>query len=109
MKFCHILLVATLVTIPFVQSSSGQDWTNFRGPGGQGISSETNLPAKWSDDENLAWKIRLPGAGSSSPIALGDKLFVTCYSGHGIEGVQGSLDDLKLHLVCVNSKDGNIE
>jgi outer membrane protein assembly factor BamB len=109
MKFCHILLIAALFTIPFVQSSSAQDWTNFRGPGGQGYSSETNLPTTWSDDENLAWKISLPGAGSSSPIALGDKLYVTCYSGYGIKSGEGSLDDLKLHLVCVNSKNGKLE
>ncbi len=109
MKFSHIVLIATFFAIPFVQSSSAEDWTNFRGPGGQGYSSETNLPATWSDDENLTWKTKLPGAGSSSPIALGDKLYVTCYSGYGIERGQGSLDDLKLHLVCVNSQDGKIE
>ena len=109
MNFSHILLIATFFTIPFVQSSSADDWKNFRGPGGQGYSSETNLPAKWSDNENLTWKISLPGAGSSSPIALGDKLYVTCYSGYGIQPGEGRLDDLKLHLVCVNSKDGNIE
>ncbi|MFT5303779.1 MAG: hypothetical protein ACI814_004599, partial [Mariniblastus sp.] len=72
MKFSNILLIATFVAIPFVQSSNADDWKNFRGPGGQGYSSETNLPSQWSDDENLTWKIQLPGAGSSSPIALGD-------------------------------------
>jgi outer membrane protein assembly factor BamB len=109
MKFSHVLLIATFFTIAIVQSSTAEDWQNFRGPGGQGYSSETNLPATWSDDENLTWKIKLPGAGSSSPIALGDKLYVTCYSGYGIKPGEGSLDDLKLHLVCVNSKDGKIE
>ena len=110
MKFSRTTLMLTLIfAFPIVASSSAEDWTNFRGPGGQGLSSETNLPTTWSDDENLTWKTELPGAGSSSPISLGDKLYVTCYSGYGIEGVDGSLDDLKLHLVCVNSKDGNIE
>lgn len=109
MKFSRILLVSTLISIHFVQSSDAQDWKNFRGPGGQGISSETHLPSTWGDDENLEWKTQMPGAGSSSPIALGDKLYVTCYSGYGIESGQGSLDDLKLHLVCVNSHDGKIE
>lgn len=109
MKFSHILLIAAFFAVPFVQSSSAEDWKNFRGPGGQGLSTETDLPAEWSDNENLKWKIQLPGAGSSSPISLGDKLYLTCYSGYGIEGAEGSLDDLKLHLVCVNSKDGNID
>jgi outer membrane protein assembly factor BamB len=109
MKFCRILLIAAFFGQHFVPSSDADDWKNFRGPGGQGYSRETNLPRQWSDEENLAWKARLPGAGSSSPIALGDKLYVTCYSGYGIEAGVGSLDDLKLHLVCVNSKYGTIE
>ncbi len=109
MKFFNVLLVVTFLSIPVVQSSSADDWKNFRGPGGQGFSTETNLPSRWSDEENLTWKTRLPGAGSSSPIALGEKLYVTCYSGYGIESGEGNLDDLKLHLVCINSKDGSIE
>ena len=109
MKFSRIFLLASILTFSLVQLSIAEDWKNFRGPGGQGFSGETNLPVKWSDDENLTWKMKLPGAGSSSPISLGDKLYVTCYSGYGIEDDQGSLDDLKLHLVCVDSKNGNIE
>ena len=109
MKFSHVIVIATLLTLPLSQSANAQDWKNFRGPGGQGYSSETNLPAQWSDNENLTWKTELPGAGSSSPISLGDKIYVTCYSGYGINPGEGSLDDLKLHLVCVNSGDGNIE
>ncbi len=109
MRFSNIFLIAALFAFHFVPSLSAQDWKNFRGPGGQGYSKETNLPAKWSDDENLTWKTKLPGAGSSSPIALGDKIYVTCYSGYGIKRGEGSLEDLKLHLVCVNSKDGKIE
>ena len=109
MKLSRILLIATFLAIPFVLSSDAQDWKNFRGPGGQGFSSETNLPATWSDDQNVTWKTKLPGAGSSSPITLGDKLYVTCYSGYGIQRGEGSLDDLKLHLVCVNRNDGSID
>ncbi len=109
MKFSSILVLGTLLVISFHQTTNGEDWKNFRGPGGQGLSSETNLPTKWNDEDNLNWKTQLPGAGSSSPIALGDKLYVTCYSGYGIQGSEGSLDDLKLHLVCVNSKDGKVE
>ncbi len=109
MKFFRVLLIATLLAIPCVRSSSADDWKSFRGPGGQGYSSETNLPAEWSDDQNLTWKLKLPGAGSSSPISLGEKLYVTCYSGYGIGDSGGSLEDLKLHLVCVNRENGSIE
>ncbi len=86
-----------------------QDWTNFRGPGGQGFSRATDLATEWDDEKNLSWKTKLPGAGSSSPITLGDKLYITCYSGYGVERGKGDLDDLRLHLVCVNRKNGEIE
>ena len=109
MKSCHIVLFAAVIAVSFLPLAGAQDWKNFRGPGGQGFSSEKNLPTKWSDDENIAWKTKLPGAGSSSPIALEDKIYVTCYSGYGVKRGEGSLEDLKLHLVCVNSKDGKIE
>ena len=99
-----VLLIATMVTA----RSTVAEWSQFRGPGGQGVTDEKNLPLTWSDSENLAWKTELPGGGASSPIALGDHLFVTCYSGYGTSrGNRGKMEDLKLHVVCL-TKDGNI-
>ena len=84
------------------------DWTQFRGPGGLGVSDETELPLKWSETENLAWRAELPGYGSSSPITLGDRVYLTCYSGYGTGGDSQSMEDLRLHVVCVNRSDGSI-
>jgi outer membrane protein assembly factor BamB len=53
-----------------------QDWPGWRGDG-QGISSEKNLPLKWSEDEGVKWKTPIPGAGHSSPIVWGKRIFVT--------------------------------
>ncbi len=100
-----------LASLLLLLGSLGQaaDWPQFRGPGGQGVSTETNLPLTWDDSENLAWKTELPGPGSSSPIALGDRLYVTCYSGYGVErGGEGNMEDLLLHVVCVGKGDGKI-
>jgi len=83
------------------------DWTRFRGVNGTGVSDSTTLPTTWSDTENIAWKVELPGAGSSSPIVTGDRIFVTCYSGYGI-GRDGSADQLVRHLICVDGKQGKI-
>lgn len=82
------------------------DWPQFRGPGGQGISTGKDLPITWSETENMAWSVKLPGAGASSPIILGDRLYVTCYSGYGVERGAGNMDDLKLHVVCMNKVTG---
>ena len=53
------------------------DWTEFRGPTGQGHAAETNLPIKWSTTENVAWKTPIPGLGWSSPIILGGRIYLT--------------------------------
>ena len=59
------------------------DWPQFRGPGGRGISGDKGVPLTWSKSDNVAWKAELPGPGTSSPIVIGSRLFVTCFTGYG--------------------------
>ncbi|MDX1961674.1 MAG: PQQ-binding-like beta-propeller repeat protein [Pirellulales bacterium] len=103
---CQALLFSQSLFFCEVTALSAEDWARFRGPNGSGISNET-VPTTWSDTENLKWKTPLPGYGSSSPIIVGDKVFVTCYSGYGTEG-GGNQENLRRHLVCVNRVDGKI-
>ena len=56
---------------------AADNWPQWRGPDGQGISSEKDLPTSWTPDKNIAWKTALPGSGHSSPIVWGDWIFVT--------------------------------
>lgn len=88
--------------------ASGEDWTRFRGPNGSGVApADASVPTEWSDTKNLAWKLDLPGPGSSSPIIIGNKVFLTCFSGYGVDGNNpGNLSDLKRHLVCVDATNG---
>ncbi len=72
MRSC--IAAAYLFVLPAV--SFGQEWPQFRGPGSTGLA-EKSLPVEWSGSTNLAWKIRSPGAGLSSPIVWGDKIFLT--------------------------------
>lgn len=98
-----------LVHGPLADSSHGADWTQFRGPKGIGISDETGLPQEWSDKKNIAWKAELPGHGSSSPIVLGDRVFVTCYSGYGLsEDQPGDIQQLTRSLLCLSRQDGKL-
>jgi len=89
-------------------SALADDWPQFRGPGSLGVSQTKNLPVTWSDTENLIWKTAMPGSGSSSPIALGGKLYVTCYSGYGLDQGQGKMEDLAFHAVCIDGRSGEI-
>lgn len=103
---CRWSLLVLAVSLPLL---GGADWTRFRGPGGSGIAEDTGVPTEWSSDKNIAWKTAMPGFGASSPITLGDQIFVACYSGYGLdEDEPGDMADLKHHLLCVNRADGKI-
>lgn len=83
------------------------DWPRFRGPNGSGVSPDaTATPTTWSPTENLKWKAELPGEGVSCPIVVGDRVFVTTYSGYGFEGRDEK--DLKRHLVCFDRATGKV-
>lgn len=73
-------LLATLSVSPV---AAGQDWPQWRGPGGSGISPEKNLPTEWAPATadkaavNIKWKTAIPGRGHSSPVVAGNLIFVT--------------------------------
>ncbi|MEO7675233.1 MAG: PQQ-binding-like beta-propeller repeat protein, partial [Verrucomicrobiota bacterium] len=76
---------------------SAADWTQFRGPNGNGVSDETGIPFLLSADNSIAWKSELPGEGLSSPIIIGDRVFVTC---------SGGLRQQRLYVICFSAADG---
>lgn len=96
------LLFSCLAVGLFVVPTNAADWSGFRGPGSQGISEDTKVPTEWDDSKNLMWKVKLPGKGYSSPIVVGDRVFLTCYSGD-----EGDLSGLKRHLTCIDRKSGD--
>lgn len=84
------------------------DWLRFRGPNGSGVSADSQpLPTQWSAQQNLRWKVALPGPGSSSPIVVGDRVYVTCWSGYGLDRSDpGEQEKLKRHLLCLDRATG---
>ena len=58
-------------------SAHAGDWPAWRGPDGTGVSQEKGLPIKWSEKENVRWRVRLPDRGNSTPIVCGDRVFIT--------------------------------
>ena len=73
------------------------DWPQFRGPNGNGISDDANVPTQL-DTRGFTWAADLPGRGLSSPIIIGDRVFVTCASGPKQD---------RLHILCFNAADGS--
>lgn len=60
-------------------------WTQFRGPTGQGVSDATGLPLKWSETENVRWKTAIHGKAWSSPVVLGEQIWLTTATEDGRE------------------------
>lgn len=108
-KLPPVLLFLSLCAVPATVVDAG-DWARFRGPNGTGISTDSAVPPlTWAPDQNLRWKTALPGAGVSSPIVVGQRVFVTCYSGYGGDQRDpGRIEDLQRHLLCIDRTDGRI-
>lgn len=108
--FRYAVLVTALNLLVLHQlRGTADDWPRFRGPDGNGVAAKDSdsLPTHWSPKANLAWKTELPGPGASSPIIVGGKAFVTCYSGYGLSQEDpGEMENLMRHLVCVDLKTG---
>lgn len=82
-----VLACAACLILPAVVAA--ENWPQWRGPGGQGISTETQLPTEWQPDRNIAWKVALPGTGHSSPVVWGDRVFLTAaIAGEPIPGAK---------------------
>ena len=62
--------------------AGAENWPNWRGPSLDGTAPGAGYPTRWSQTENVAWKVTLPGKGSSTPVVWGEQIFVTC----GVDG-----------------------
>lgn len=102
-----LVICFTIVSLIGLSNYSSADWPRFRGPNGTAVS-ESEVPTEFGEKKNMKWKLELPGKGVSSPIVVGDKVFVTAYSGYGVERGEGTIDDLKRHLICVDRNSGKI-
>lgn len=77
-------------------SAFADNWPMWRGANGDGTCSESKLPLKWSQTENVLWKVALPERGNSTPVVWGDKVFVT----------QAIEKEGKRLLLCFDKKTG---
>ena len=84
-----------------------QDWMQFMGEHGSAANSNAKIPTTWDADTNIKWKTELPGRGASSPIIVGDRVFLTCYTGYG-DGTESKIEDLVRHVLCFNRTSGDL-
>ncbi len=94
-------MIARVLTV-VVALLSGAQWTSWRGPSGNGISPETNLPLKWSRTENVAWTLAMPSFSGSTPIVAANRVFLS------VADDLRSRDQVTLHLWAVDRDSGRV-
>jgi len=72
-----IAVCALCASVLVAGQGAKADWSQFRGPAGSGVVTESPLPVEWGPETNIKWKIEVPGTGWSQPIIVGNKVFVT--------------------------------
>jgi outer membrane protein assembly factor BamB len=100
---CQMRVLIYLLSLSITSSALAADWTEFRGPSGQGHAEASGLPDKWSTDGNVAWKTPIDGLGWSSPVIVGEHIYVTTAVGASIRDPAQSL-----RLVCLGADSGQI-
>ena len=99
LRAASIALVA-LTFLALGATAGASDWPRFRGPNGSGVSSDAAAtPTTWSETDNFKWSVDLPGRGVSCPILVGDRVYVTSWTGNGA-------DDMVRHLTCYDRATG---
>jgi outer membrane protein assembly factor BamB len=90
--------VAALVWLVVCSALVAADWPAWRGPTGQGVCEEKNVPLKWSGKENVKWKVALADPGNSTPIVWGENVFLT----------QANKGGSVRSLICFARADGKV-
>src|SRR5690349_16971263 len=91
-------LVAVDVVAKTTSTARLDEWPQFRGPDGDGHSTQTGLPLTWSEKKNVAWKTVIPGKGWSSPVVHDSKVWLTTATDQ----------NRSLRVVCVDCKSGDL-
>jgi outer membrane protein assembly factor BamB len=123
MKFLSIamptlaLISIGCATMQSVSAQSVETWPKFRGPDGSGVLEKLEHPTTWNSEKNIAWSVPIEGGGLSSPIVVGDKVFLTTAIGFQppvsfMEGVRDMApkkpdNDLDFNVICLSLTDGS--
>jgi outer membrane protein assembly factor BamB len=101
-RFVLLAVVAFLFGLMAISRVGlAEDWPQFRGPTGQGISGAKNVPVEWDAAKNVGWKIDVPGRGWSSPVVVGDRIYLTTAVGE-------NTSKTSLRAMCFDVRDGKV-
>jgi outer membrane protein assembly factor BamB len=92
------LAIVIVCAFSLTHASAGDNWPEFRGPNGDGHSDSVGLPVRWSESENIKWKVAVHDKGWSSPVIWGNQIWLTT----------ATVDGHRLFVVCVDRETGRI-
>jgi outer membrane protein assembly factor BamB len=123
----YVLIFIFVCSVSFAGASGkSSNWAQWRGPEGQGISTDSTLPTDWSTTKNVQWKTAIAGRGHSSPIVWGNRIFVTAdIEGDVVPGAKATIHMLgkeefkhpdwagadrkhTMKVICVDAGSGKI-
>ncbi len=116
LKLTMRLFLSAIVAALLANDTVGAElnWPQLRGPRGDGTSLATHVPLHWSETNNIAWKVSIPGRGRSSPVVLGDRIWLTLAVEQGVVRKRIGGDDMQtaehvsLEVVCLDRASGKI-
>jgi outer membrane protein assembly factor BamB len=98
----RFLMIALLACAP----TAAQDWPQFRGPTGDGLSSTTGIPIHWTATEHVAWKTPIPGRGWSSPVLAAGRIYLTTATRDA--DPDDDSQAISLRALCIDAATGQI-
>ncbi len=108
------MLTSALALLLADNLSATADWPQFRGPFGNSECPAKNVPVTWGETNNLVWKVAVPGRGRSSPVVLGDRIWMTLAVEQGVVRKRITGDDMQTaehvsqEVVCLDRTDGQL-
>jgi len=98
-KYILSLFIASLIVSASLSATAAEDWTQFRGPNGSGVSATSGLPTEFGPSKNVVWKTTLP-PGHSSPVLAPNRIFITAHT--------ADKTNYKLQVFCLDRPTGKI-
>jgi len=80
----HRIVQVMAIILFSITVTHAENWPQWRGPSLNGVSTEKNLPAKWTTEENIAWKLAMPEWSGSTPIIWRDRIFLNVAEGNDL-------------------------
>ena len=106
MPFNHLsrAVLSALVALTVPTIATAADFSQFRGPAGDGHAQASGLPITWNATDHVTWQVPIAGKGWSSPIVVGNRLYLTT----AVAKEGGGQDDQSLRAICLDIKTGKM-